>query len=114
MTFITETSMSQASEQFAASRRRMSSNFKELIDSAEELVHAASALSGEGVAAARIQLQTQLDTLKAQAAVVEANAIERYRDAKVKTDAYVHDNPWNAVGVSAAVGFLVGVLISRR
>ncbi|MFT4172633.1 MAG: DUF883 family protein [Rhodocyclaceae bacterium] len=106
--------MSEASDQLAASRRRVSSNFKELIASAEELVQAASAVSGEGVAAARVQLQAQLDALKAQAAVVEANAVERYREAKVKTDAYVHENPWNAIGVSAAVGFLVGVLLSRR
>ena len=30
------------------------------------------------------------------------------------TDDYVHDNPWQAIGVAAAVGFLVGLVISRR
>jgi len=30
------------------------------------------------------------------------------------TDTYVRDNPWRAVGISAAVGALVGILIARR
>jgi ElaB/YqjD/DUF883 family membrane-anchored ribosome-binding protein len=30
------------------------------------------------------------------------------------TDDYVHDNPWQAIGVAAAVGFLAGLLIARR
>jgi ElaB/YqjD/DUF883 family membrane-anchored ribosome-binding protein len=30
------------------------------------------------------------------------------------TDDYVHDNPWQAIGVSAAIGFLVGLVIARR
>ena len=30
------------------------------------------------------------------------------------TDDYVHDNPWQAIGVAAAVGFVVGLLMTRR
>jgi ElaB/YqjD/DUF883 family membrane-anchored ribosome-binding protein len=30
------------------------------------------------------------------------------------TDDYVHEHPWRAVGVAAAVGFLVGLLVNRR
>ena len=30
------------------------------------------------------------------------------------TDKYVHDNPWQAIGVAAGVGFLLGLLIGRR
>ncbi|MGC3964335.1 MAG: DUF883 family protein [Rhodocyclaceae bacterium] len=106
--------MSEASEQFVASKRRVSKNFKELISSAEELVRAAGAYSGEGVAAARSQLQVQLDVLKAQAAEVESTARDKCRQVSQNADAYVHDNPWNAVGLAAAFGFVVGILVSRR
>jgi ElaB/YqjD/DUF883 family membrane-anchored ribosome-binding protein len=30
------------------------------------------------------------------------------------TDGYVRENPWQAVGISAAVGAVVGFLVSRR
>ena len=35
------------------------------------------------------------------------------RAARV-TDEYVRDNPWQAMGLSAVAGLLLGVLISRR
>jgi ElaB/YqjD/DUF883 family membrane-anchored ribosome-binding protein len=30
------------------------------------------------------------------------------------TDEYVHANPWKALGIAAAAGVLVGILMSRR
>jgi len=30
------------------------------------------------------------------------------------TDEYVQDNPWQAVGIAAAVGLVIGLLISKR
>ena len=30
------------------------------------------------------------------------------------TDTYVHERPWQAVGVGAAVGLLIGFLVARR
>jgi ElaB/YqjD/DUF883 family membrane-anchored ribosome-binding protein len=36
------------------------------------------------------------------------------KDAARTTDEYVHEHPWGAVGVAAAAGLLLGVLIARR
>ena len=30
------------------------------------------------------------------------------------TDAYVHHSPWKAIGVAAAAGMLIGILVARR
>jgi len=30
------------------------------------------------------------------------------------TDAYVHENPWRAMGFAASVGIVIGLLIGRR
>jgi ElaB/YqjD/DUF883 family membrane-anchored ribosome-binding protein len=30
------------------------------------------------------------------------------------TDAYVRDNPWKAVGLGAAIGVVIGLLIARK
>ena len=35
-------------------------------------------------------------------------------EATEATDAYVHENPWAAVGIAAAVGIIIGFVASRR
>jgi len=36
------------------------------------------------------------------------------REAAARTDEYVRDNPWASVGIGAAIGVVLGVLMSRR
>jgi ElaB/YqjD/DUF883 family membrane-anchored ribosome-binding protein len=36
------------------------------------------------------------------------------KEAARAADAYVHDNPWKAVGVAAGFGLLIGLLGGRR
>lgn len=45
---------------------------------------------------------------------LEEAAIERAKVAARATDNAVHEHPYTAVGVAAAIGLLLGVLISRR
>ena len=45
---------------------------------------------------------------------LQSSAIERSRAAMNATDDWVHMHPWGAVGLGAGVGFLIGLLVSRR
>ena len=45
---------------------------------------------------------------------MQDDAGESAKAAARVTDEYVHDNPWQAIGIGAAVGFLAGLVISRR
>ncbi len=40
--------------------------------------------------------------------------IDKTKAAARATDDFVHDEPWKAVGVAAALGLALGVLIGRR
>jgi ElaB/YqjD/DUF883 family membrane-anchored ribosome-binding protein len=40
--------------------------------------------------------------------------VERAKDAVKTTDDYVHEHPWNAVGMAAAAGLVVGILLARK
>jgi len=40
--------------------------------------------------------------------------VDRARVYARVTDDYVHDNPWQAIGIAAAVGFVAGLLMNRR
>jgi len=73
----------------------------------EELVRATTAESGEKLTAARSRVQTALARAK-DTVVVQG------REAAATTDRYVRENSWTAVGVSGAIGFIVGLLVGRR
>jgi ElaB/YqjD/DUF883 family membrane-anchored ribosome-binding protein len=37
-----------------------------------------------------------------------------YHQAMDVTDQYVHANPWRAIGIAAAAGMLLGLMLARR
>ena len=39
---------------------------------------------------------------------------ERARETVKATDVYVREQPWRAVGISAALGVLIGFVLARR
>ncbi len=41
-------------------------------------------------------------------------AVNRTKQFATQTNQYVHEKPWYAVGISAGIGVLIGMLISRR
>ena len=45
---------------------------------------------------------------------VSEATVEKAKVAAKATDDFVRENPWQAVGIGAAVGVLLGMLISRR
>jgi ElaB/YqjD/DUF883 family membrane-anchored ribosome-binding protein len=90
-----------------ATTDKLVGDVKVLANDVEELLKATAAQSGERIAEARA---------RAQAAIVRARtvAVEQGKQAAQTTDQYVRENPWAAIGVSAAIGLLVGLLIGRR
>jgi ElaB/YqjD/DUF883 family membrane-anchored ribosome-binding protein len=73
----------------------------------EELVKATAAQSGDKLAEARVRVQQALAGAKETIAV-------RGAEAARTTDRYVHENAWKAVGISAGIALLLGLLIGRR
>ena len=87
-----------------------SSQFTGVIDGAEALVDATADFGEEKVVNLRKTLKADLELARTQLERLEATLSER---ANV-VDAYVHENPWQAIGVAAAAGVIVGALAFRR
>jgi ElaB/YqjD/DUF883 family membrane-anchored ribosome-binding protein len=85
-----------------------------LVTDAEELLKLTAGQAGEKVTAVRDKVQRSLDQAKAKLTVIEDKAVEKTKAAAHATDAYVHENPWKAVGIAAGAGLLIGLLIGRR
>ncbi|HUX89201.1 MAG TPA: DUF883 family protein [Gallionellaceae bacterium] len=98
----------------ADSKEKLMDDLRLVVADTEELLRATANQAGESVTAARTRIQENLQVVKGRMISAENVLVERARDAAKDADRYVHDNPWQAVGVSACIGAIVGMLISRR
>ena len=98
----------------AATREKLAADLRAVIADTEELIKATAGQAGEKISAARARAEETLRGAKARMAELGEAGAEKARAAAKATDTYVHDNPWQAVGVAAGVGFLVGWLLGRK
>ncbi len=102
------------SEVTAAQADRLMSDLKVLIADAEALLKSSSGDMGEAVAGARGRIEARLADAKANLLHLQQEASQRAKAAGRAADDYVHQHPWQAVGIAAGVGLVVGLLIGRR
>ncbi|MEI6722636.1 MAG: DUF883 family protein [Betaproteobacteria bacterium] len=96
------------------SKEKLVTDLKVLVGDTEELLKATAGQAGEKIAVARERIQASLAVYKDKLMDAEQALREKTKEAARATDEYVHDHPWQAVGVAAGVGFLLGLLVSRR
>ena len=96
------------------SKEKLVADLKVVVSDAEELLRATASQAGEKVSAARERIQASLATAKVKLAEAERALLEKSKLAAKAADEYVRENPWQAVGIAAAAGLVLGVLISRR
>ena len=96
------------------SRDKLASDLRIVIADAEELLRATAGQVGEKAVVARERIQESLRLAKDKLARAEEVMVDKTKAAARATDDYVHDHPWGAVGIAAAVGLVMGMLISRR
>jgi ElaB/YqjD/DUF883 family membrane-anchored ribosome-binding protein len=95
-------------------RRSAAKDLSDTLSEAQDMLGRAAAETGARASDIRSQVAAKLSAAKSKLQDLQDDAINRAKAAAQVTDEYVRDNPWQAIGVSAAVGFLVGVLVSRR
>jgi ElaB/YqjD/DUF883 family membrane-anchored ribosome-binding protein len=96
------------------SREKLIDDFSAVLAEAEEMLKRASAETGDKARDLRSQVETKLLRAKLRLQELEGEAVDRAKAAARVTDDYVHDNPWQAIGIAAAVGVAVGLLLNRR
>ncbi len=93
---------------------KLTSDLKNVIQDAEELLKMAASDTGAEAVALRERVQARLVRAKDRLQDLQAAAVERAKLAGRRADEHVHEHPWQSVGIAAAIGLLVGVLIGRR
>jgi ElaB/YqjD/DUF883 family membrane-anchored ribosome-binding protein len=85
-----------------------------VIRDAESLLRATAAQTGDRVQEIRARAEESVRTAKVRLAELEGQALERARALAGDADQYVRGNPWQAVGIAAGIGLVLGLLMSRR
>lgn len=93
---------------------RVSQHLRTLADEAEALLKAGARAGDQKFDAARERLHGELLHLRTRLAEIEAAAGASVKRAAHRTDEAVHTHPYAAMGTAAAVGLLLGFLLSRR
>ena len=98
---------------FDVSKEKLAQDLRAVVADAEDLLRATADQAGDKAASLRARAQANLATAKARLVEAEHAMVERTKVAAQATDDYVHEKPWQSVGIAAAVGVLVGMLIGR-
>jgi ElaB/YqjD/DUF883 family membrane-anchored ribosome-binding protein len=89
-------------------------DFNVVVADAEALLKATANQGGDKLAEVRAKAEESLRVVKARMVDAQEALLAKTRAAAKATDVYVHENPWNAIGVAAGIGFVLGYLIGRR
>jgi ElaB/YqjD/DUF883 family membrane-anchored ribosome-binding protein len=124
-----ETTFDGTTEQVRASGRRLkndlsdgvsnmksaaSSEIKSLIADVEDLMARIADLKDADVVRVRGKVQRAVDATKQSLADGAETIRQQAQNAASTADDYVRESPWQAVGIAALVGAVVGMLAARR
>ncbi|TKU40065.1 YqjD family protein [Citrobacter sp. wls714] len=87
---------------------------KSLADTLEEVLGSSGDKSKEEMSKIRSKAEHALRESRHRLSETSDVIAKQTREAAAKADNYVRENPWTGVGIGAAVGVVLGVLLSRR
>ena len=89
-------------------------DIQNVVSDAQELLKTVQSEGGSKLSEVKVKVQQQLDSAKQMLGQLQTTVNDGAKVAMDATDAYVRSNPWRAVGISAALGALIGFLAARR
>ncbi len=103
-----------ATHTYNASKDQLISSLQSAMADAEALINASANQGGEALSAVRAKAEDSVAIAKSKMLELEEVLSTRSKAVVSATDEYVHENPWQALGITAGLGLLVGYLINRR
>jgi ElaB protein len=100
--------------ELSESRDKLISELKTLSKDAEDLLQTASEGAGAGYESARERMKSKWLGAKENWGTTQERLVSGSKDAMENADRYVQENPWQAIGMGAAAGLLIGLLLGRK
>ena len=109
-----DNAMEPARDSARTAARTGSQEFRNLVADVEELIKRVAHVDDADLARAREKLQNTLSAAKTALHDGTERVKTTARQAADRTDQYVHTSPWSAIGIAAAAGAAIAVLLSTR
>jgi ElaB/YqjD/DUF883 family membrane-anchored ribosome-binding protein len=93
---------------------RLVDDLRRVMHDVEGLIGATANAASDTISAARARAEKTLLSARDHLRTVEGTVSESAEEAVEEADRYVRKNPWAAVGIAAAVGLLIGIMVGRR
>jgi ElaB/YqjD/DUF883 family membrane-anchored ribosome-binding protein len=97
-----------------ATPSRVSAEFHNFVEDVEDLVTQTTSVTGADLVRVKAKLSARVAAAKESIQEMSTQVAQSARKAATATDTYVHEQPWQAVGIGAAVGVLLGFVLGRR
>jgi ElaB/YqjD/DUF883 family membrane-anchored ribosome-binding protein len=99
-------------------KQKLLADFNAVVTEAEQLVKFVTDEGGDKANALRTKVEKNLNAAKERLRSLEDAAMEKTKATARATDEYVHENPWQTVGIAAGLsvvlGVVIGLLLCRR
>ena len=103
-----------ASKTAKTAQEVLMADFQALVSDTERLLEHTATLAGDQADELREQIHDSLLKARETLQLTEDSLSQRGQAAVTAAEDYVQSNPWQSVGIAAGVGFLIGLLATRR
>jgi len=95
-------------------RSRLADELSSAVAEAQTILQNATAETGERAHDLRLQVEEKLRQARFKLQDLNSTARDQAVEAARAADDFVHARPWQAVGIAAAAGVVIGLLLNRR
>jgi len=88
--------------------------FQNFVADMEDLIESSTSLTGEDLARAKAKLYARVAAARALVEEMPGALSDQARNTVKAADSYVRGQPWQAIGITAAVAVFIGFLLGRR
>ncbi|MRS14882.1 stress response protein ElaB [Enterobacteriaceae bacterium RIT691] len=85
-----------------------------LTDTLEEILLSSGDPADQKYIELKLRAEQALHEVQARVSQASDSYYYRAKQAVYRADDYVHEKPWQGIGVGAAVGLVLGLLLARR
>jgi ElaB/YqjD/DUF883 family membrane-anchored ribosome-binding protein len=93
---------------------KLMEDLRVVVQDAEALLKATAGQAGDRISEARARAEDSVRQARERLQGVEDDLTGQAKAAVRDADRYVRDNPWQAIGIAAGAGLLIGLLLGRK
>ena len=95
-------------------KEQLVQDLKAVIHDTQELLRITADHVGDNAQELRERVSKRLNQAINDLQHLQTVALEQVKAAGHATDEFVHENPWTSIGISAGLGLILGLIVSRR